>query len=37
MAFDWYDTSYWNFEDKVDIDEELTEVFPKEVTTVIYV
>lgn len=35
-SFDWYDTYYWNFEDKVDVDEELTEVFPKEITTTIY-
>lgn len=30
-SFDWYDTRYWNFEDKVDTD--IIEVFPKEVTT----
>lgn len=35
-SFDWYDTYYWNFEDKVDVDEELTEVIPKEITTTIY-
>ena len=35
-SFDWYDTRYWNFEDKVDIDEELIEVFPKEVTITEY-
>lgn len=35
-SFDWYDTSYWNFKDKVDVDEELTEVIPKEITTTIY-
>ena len=36
-SFDWYDTWHWAFEDKVDADKDLTEVFPKEVTTVIYV
>ena len=35
-SFDWYDTRYWNFEDRVDADRELTEVVPKEVTTTIY-
>ena len=35
-SFDWYDTRYWNFEDKVDVDEELIEVFPKEVTITEY-
>lgn len=29
--------SYWDFKDTVDEDTDLTEVFPKEVTTVIYV
>lgn len=36
-SFDWYDTWYWNFEDKVDADADLIEVISKEVTTVIYV
>lgn len=35
-SFDWYDTRYWNFEDKVDADMDLTEVFPKEVTITEY-
>ena len=36
-SFDYYQSPYWNFEDQVDEDIDLTEVFPKEVTTVIYV
>ena len=36
-SFDWYDTRYWNFEDKVDEDRDLIEVFPKEVTITEYV
>ena len=36
-SFDWYNTRYWNFEDKVDVDADLTEVFPKEVTITEYV
>ena len=36
-SFDWYDTWHWAFEDKVDADKDLTEVTPKEITTVIYV
>jgi hypothetical protein len=35
-SFDWYDTRYWNFEDKVDADKDLIEVFPKEVTITEY-
>lgn len=35
-SFDWYDTRYWNFEDKVDADKDLIEVFPKEVTITTY-
>ena len=35
-SFDWYDTWHWAFEDQVNADADLTEVFPKEVTTVIY-
>ena len=36
-SFDWYYTWYWTFKDQVDADKDLTEVTPKEVTTVIYV
>ena len=36
-SFDSYNTRYWNFEDKVDVDADLTEVFPKEVTITKYV
>ena len=36
-SVDWYDTWHWAFEDKVDVDKDLIEVTPKEVTTVIYV
>lgn len=36
-SFDYYQTPYWSFKDKVDVDIDLIEVFPKEVTTVIYV
>lgn len=35
-SFDWYYTWNWNFEDQVDADEDLTEVFPKEVTITVY-
>ena len=35
-SFDYYQSPYWSFEDEVDADTDLTEVFPKEVTTVIY-
>ena len=35
-SFDWYYTWYWTFADQVDADADLTEVTPKEVTTVIY-
>ena len=35
-SFDWYDTEYWDFDEQVNADADLTEVFPKEVTTVIY-
>lgn len=31
-SFDWYYTWNWNFEDQVDANADLTEVFPKEVT-----
>lgn len=36
-SFDYYQSPYWSFTDEVDADVDLTEVFPKEVTTVIYV
>ena len=36
-SFDYYQSSYWDFKDTVDEDTDLIEVFPKEVTTVIYV
>lgn len=35
-SFDWYYTWYWNFEDRVDTDQDLIEVTPKEITTTIY-
>lgn len=35
-SFDWYDTRYWDFEDRVDADLDLVEVTPKEITTTIY-
>lgn len=35
-SFGYWKTRHWYFEDKVDADKELTEVFPKEVTTTIY-
>ena len=36
-SFDYYKSLYWSFKDEVDEDIDLAEVFPKEVTTVIYV
>ena len=36
-SFGYWKTHHWYFKDKVDEDVDLTEVFPKEVTTVIYV
>lgn len=36
-SFGYWKTHHWYFKDKVDADEDLIEVFPKEVTTVIYV
>lgn len=36
-SFEYYQSPYWNFEDEVDADIDLIEVFPKEETTVIYV
>ena len=35
-SFDWYYTWYWRFEDQVDVDADLTEVFPKKVTVTRY-
>lgn len=35
-SFDWYYTWYWNFKDQVDVDKDLIEVFPKEVTITEY-
>lgn len=35
-SFDWYYTCYWNFKDQVDVDKDLIEVFPKEVTITKY-
>lgn len=35
-SFEWYDTEYWNFEDQVDANQDLVEVFPKEVTIIKY-
>ncbi len=36
-SFNYYQTPYWSFEDKIDANVNLIEVFPKEITTVIYV
>ena len=35
-SFDWYDTEYLDFDEQVNVDKDLTEVFPKEVTAIIY-
>lgn len=35
-SFDWYDTAYWSFDEQVNADKDLIEVFPKEVTVIIY-
>ena len=35
-SFDWYDTRYCDFEDRVDADQDLVEVVPKEITTTVY-
>lgn len=35
-SFDWYYTWYWTFEDQVNADADLTEVFPKKVTVTRY-
>ena len=36
-SFDWYDAEYWDFDEQVNADADLTEVFPKEVTITKYV
>lgn len=36
-SFNYYQSPYWDFKDTVDEDTDLIEIFPKEVTTVIYV
>lgn len=36
-SFDYYQSPYWSFKNTIDEDTDLIEVFPKEVTTVIYV
>lgn len=35
-SFDWYDTEYWDLDEQVNADADLTEVFPKEVTITRY-
>ena len=35
-SFDWYDTEYLDFDEKVNVDKDLIEVFPKEVTVIRY-
>ena len=35
-SFDWYDTEYWDLDEQVNADADLTEVFPKEVTVIRY-
>ena len=35
-SFDWYDTEYWDLDEQVNVDADLTEVFPKEVTVIRY-
>ena len=35
-SFDWYDTEYWDFDEQVNADKDLIDVFPKEVTKIIY-
>ena len=35
-SFDWYDTEYWDFDEQVNADKDLIEVFPKEVTVIRY-
>ena len=35
-SFDWYDTEYWDFDEQVNVNKDLIEVFPKEVTITKY-
>ena len=35
-SFDWYDTEYWDLDEQVNADKDLTEVFPKEVNVIRY-
>lgn len=35
-SFDWYNTEYWDLDEQVNADADLTEVFPKEVTIIRY-
>ena len=35
-SFDWYDTEYWDLDEQVNADADLTEVFPKKVTVIRY-
>lgn len=35
-SFNWYYTWYWTFEDQVNVDADLKEVFPKKVTVTRY-
>lgn len=35
-SFDWYDTEYWDFDGQVNVNKDLIEVFPKEVTITKY-
>ena len=35
-SFDWYDTEYWDLDEQVNADADLTEVFPNEVTVIRY-
>ena len=36
-SFGYWKTHHWYFKDKVDVDKDLIEVFPKEVTTTVYI
>ena len=35
-SFNWYDTEYWDLDEQVNANANLTEVFPKEVTVIRY-
>ena len=35
-SFDWYDTEYWDFDEQVNANADLIEVFPKKVTVIRY-